>query len=149
MLWFKDRRRSAAKNAGTLIVRRGFDAAYYYFLNFYARANGLTVVVDRRHQERRAAEPVTTHERRAGDRRRSPPETWEQGDCVVIPLPQSSDPPTERLEPNRTSLRERLISAITNSDRRPDLRDHDGRHDGGRRGAHDHGDEGDGKKNDD
>ena len=93
MLWFRDGQRSEAGDAGTLIVRRGLDAAYYYFLNFYARANSLTVVVDRRRQERRAAAPVTTPERRSADRRRPPPATWEQGDCVTIPVRHSSDLP--------------------------------------------------------
>lgn len=93
MLWFRDRQRSGAGDAGTLIVRNGLDAAYYYFLNFYARANDLTVVVDRRCQERRAAAPVATPERRSGDRRRPPPPTWEQGDCVVIPVRHSPDLP--------------------------------------------------------
>lgn len=95
MLWFRNRQRPVPKEAGTLIVRRGLDAAYYYFLSFYARTNALTVVVDRRRQERRAGAPVTAPERRAGDRRRPPPETWEQGDCVVIPLSHSSDAPEE------------------------------------------------------
>lgn len=93
-MWFIGRKRSSAGNAGTLIVRRGLDAAYYYFLSIYTRANALTMVIDRRRHDRRAASSITRPERRSGDRRGPSPETWAQGDFVLIPPRHSPEPAT-------------------------------------------------------
>jgi hypothetical protein len=79
--------------AVTLLSRRGMDliivrgtlsTAYYFFLQTFADARGMKVLLDRRSSERRK------HVRQGSgggetDRRRPNPATWERGDFVVVP----------------------------------------------------------------
>ena len=67
-----------------LIVRRALSPAYYFFLQTFADANRLTLVIDRRIEERRRARRRTFTERRQGDRRGSIPPSWTQGDFIVV-----------------------------------------------------------------
>ena len=54
----------------TLVLRRGLDSSYYFYLSIFARANDLELLVDRRIRERRSAAQSSALERRGGDRRR-------------------------------------------------------------------------------
>jgi hypothetical protein len=54
----------------TLVVRRGLDAAYYFYLSIFAHEeNELQLLVDRRSGERRSASPSSAIERRGVARR--------------------------------------------------------------------------------
>jgi hypothetical protein len=75
---------SALKKMQRLIVRRSLSPAYYYFLQTFAEANRLEVVIDRRVTDRRLVRSRTFRERRLADRRGLPPSTWIEGDFVVV-----------------------------------------------------------------
>ena len=70
---------------GVLIVRRALDAAYYFFIETFAKANSHEIVLDRRLDNRRRAPGHVFQERRGNDRRQPPPRSWDQGDFVVVP----------------------------------------------------------------
>ena len=60
----------------TIIVRRGFDHWYYFYLEITAKSNGTTVIIDRRRGERRLGVTKIGFERRAVERRADPPGSW-------------------------------------------------------------------------
>jgi hypothetical protein len=60
----------------TMILRRGLDRWYYFYAEITAKANGMTVIIDRRLRERRLGVLRTDLERRAIERRGVPPGTW-------------------------------------------------------------------------
>lgn len=68
----------------SLIVRRSLSPAYYFFLQTFAQANRLGVVVDRRLEERRQETRRTFGERRRAERRGAEPLSWQQGDFIVV-----------------------------------------------------------------
>jgi hypothetical protein len=59
-----------------VILRRGLDESYYFYMKITAKANGMAVIVDRRRRERRLGVAQTDLERRALDRRAPPPGSW-------------------------------------------------------------------------
>jgi hypothetical protein len=72
------------RKTARLIVRRSLSPAYYYFLQTFADANHLEVVIDRRIRDRRVVRGRMFAERRAIERRGGPPSTWTEGDFVVV-----------------------------------------------------------------
>ena len=67
-----------------LIVRRALSPAYYFFLQSFASANRIQLVIDRRVAERRRQTHRGFGERRQFDRRGSIPVSWAQGDFIVV-----------------------------------------------------------------
>ena len=67
-----------------LIVRRALSPAYYFFLQTFADANRIAVVIDRRVDDRRHQTRRTFGERRQADRRGAIPLSWSQGDFIVV-----------------------------------------------------------------
>src|SRR5947209_7666297 len=78
-----------------MIVRRTPDSACYFFLKTFAKANGLELIVDRRVGDRRQRREPRFGDRRASDRRGAPPQTWAEGDFIVI-----EDRPQQRPDEN-------------------------------------------------
>jgi hypothetical protein len=69
---------------GAMIVRRGLDPSYYFFTEITVKANGMTLIVDRRHRERRLEGWHARIERRTDDRRTEPPVSWTREGVMVI-----------------------------------------------------------------
>jgi hypothetical protein len=72
----------------SLIVRRALSPAYYFFLQTFADANRIAVVIDRRVDERRRQTHRTFGERRKADRRGATPMSWSEGDFIVVRAPE-------------------------------------------------------------
>jgi hypothetical protein len=72
--------KSAPKMA---IVRRDLSPEYYFFLEIFAKQNGVEVILDRRADERRKRVIRVFGDRRASDRREPLPPTWRQADVVI------------------------------------------------------------------
>lgn len=68
----------------SMIVRSGLSPAYYGFLQVFAKANRLELVVDRRVGQRRRRFGRSGSERRLEDRRGEKPATWDEGNFVVV-----------------------------------------------------------------
>jgi hypothetical protein len=84
---------SPAGSAGKmerLVVRRSLSPAYYYFLQMFADANRIKLLIDRRVHDRRVVQGRTFQERRRADRRALPPPTWTEGDFVVVRSPDAA-----------------------------------------------------------
>jgi hypothetical protein len=75
---------ASAPGRAIMVVRRNMTAAYYFFLEKFAKANSIELVQDRRLGDRREGSQPIPSERRNSERRGPLPATWEQGDFVLI-----------------------------------------------------------------
>ena len=68
-----------------IIVPRGLDRDYYFFLDVFTKTNRMELIVDRRHTTdvRRQSRPVGI-ERRSGDRRGPLPGTWRELEFAYV-----------------------------------------------------------------
>ena len=67
-----------------MILRRGLAPSYYFFTDITVKANGMTLLVDRRCRERRLEGRPPDIERRTTDRRAEPPVSRTRDGFMVI-----------------------------------------------------------------